>query len=94
MEARDAEAELRGNRELVKFGYYILNTYVLELDGESPELYVRWLEQFDAAEELGFDSLWVTMINGGLHQDDFSCPKSHRTQFNSSLIASWLPKID
>ena len=73
----------------MKFGYYILNTYVPELVGESPEPYVRWLEQFDAAEELGFDSLWVTMINGGLHQDDFSCPKSHRTQFNSSLIESW-----
>jgi len=44
----------------MKFGYYILNTYVPELDGESPELYSHWLEQFDAAEDLGFDSLWVT----------------------------------
>jgi natural product biosynthesis luciferase-like monooxygenase protein len=44
----------------VKFGYYILNTYVPELDGESPELYAHWLEQIDAAEDLGFDSLWVT----------------------------------
>src|SRR2546426_12761693 len=44
----------------VKFGYYILNTYVPELDGESPELYSHWLEQIDAAEDLGFDSLWVT----------------------------------
>jgi natural product biosynthesis luciferase-like monooxygenase protein len=44
----------------VKFGYYLLNTYVPELDGESPELYARWLEQIDAAEDLGFDSLWVT----------------------------------
>jgi natural product biosynthesis luciferase-like monooxygenase protein len=44
----------------VKFGYYILNTYVPELDGASPELYARWLEQIDAAENLGFDSLWVT----------------------------------
>jgi natural product biosynthesis luciferase-like monooxygenase protein len=44
----------------VKFGYYILNTYVPELDGESPELYAHWLEQIDAAENLGFDSLWVT----------------------------------
>jgi natural product biosynthesis luciferase-like monooxygenase protein len=44
----------------VKFGYYILNTYVPELDGESPELYSRWLEQIDAAENLGFDSLWIT----------------------------------
>jgi natural product biosynthesis luciferase-like monooxygenase protein len=44
----------------VKFGYYILNTYVPELDGDSTELYSHWLEQFDAAESLGFDSLWVT----------------------------------
>jgi natural product biosynthesis luciferase-like monooxygenase protein len=44
----------------VKFGYYILNTYVPELDGESRELYAHWFEQIDAAENLGFDSLWVT----------------------------------
>ena len=36
----------------MKFGYYILNTYVPELDGESPELYAHWLEQIDAAEDL------------------------------------------
>jgi natural product biosynthesis luciferase-like monooxygenase protein len=44
----------------VKFGYYILNTYVPELDGESPTLYAHWLEQIDAAEDLGFDSFWAT----------------------------------
>ena len=44
----------------MKFGYYILNTYVPDLDGESSELYAHWLEQIDAAEDLGFDSLWVT----------------------------------
>jgi len=44
----------------VKFGYYILNTYVPELDGGSREVYAKWLEQIDAAESLGFDSLWVT----------------------------------
>ena len=44
----------------MKFGYYLLNTYVPELDGASPELYAHWLEQIDAAEDLGFDSLWVT----------------------------------
>lgn len=44
----------------MKFGYYILNTYVPELDGDSTALYDRWLEQMDAAESLGFDSLWVT----------------------------------
>lgn len=44
----------------MKFGYYILNTYVPELDGDSASVYSRWLEQIDAAEALGFDSLWVT----------------------------------
>jgi natural product biosynthesis luciferase-like monooxygenase protein len=44
----------------VKFGYYILNTYAPELDGESPELYSHWLEQIDAAEGLGFHSMWTT----------------------------------
>jgi len=44
----------------MKFGYYLLNTYVPELDGESATLYGNWLEQIDAAENLGFDSLWVT----------------------------------
>jgi natural product biosynthesis luciferase-like monooxygenase protein len=44
----------------VKFGYYILNTYVPELDGDSGQVYGHWLEQIDAAESLGFDSFWVT----------------------------------
>jgi len=44
----------------VKFGYYILNTYVPESDGDSASVYGHWLEQIDAAEALGFDSLWVT----------------------------------
>jgi len=44
----------------MKFGYYLLNTYVPELDGASTTLYGHWLEQIDAAEDLGFDSLWVT----------------------------------
>jgi natural product biosynthesis luciferase-like monooxygenase protein len=44
----------------MKFGYYIINTYVPELDGPDAELYAHWLEQIDAAEDLGFDSLWVT----------------------------------
>ena len=44
----------------MKFGYYILNTYVPELDGGSRDVYSKWLEQIDAAESLGFDSFWVT----------------------------------
>ena len=49
-----------GELARVKFGYYILNTYVPELDGGSRDVYAKWLEQMDAAESLGFDSLWVT----------------------------------
>jgi len=49
-----------GESARVKFGYYILNTYVPEHDGGSREVYSRWLLQIDAAESLGFDSLWVT----------------------------------
>lgn len=60
MEARDANAYPRGDRAFVRFGYYLLNTYVPELDGLSADLYAHWLEQIDAAENLGFDSLWVT----------------------------------
>jgi len=56
----DAAQPIKGDFTLVKFGYYILNTYVPELDGESPALYSHWLEQIEAAEDLGFDSLWVT----------------------------------
>jgi natural product biosynthesis luciferase-like monooxygenase protein len=57
---RPPRIDEQGNFMPVKFGYYILNTYVPELDGESPELYSHWLEQIDAAEELGFDSFWTT----------------------------------
>jgi natural product biosynthesis luciferase-like monooxygenase protein len=51
---------VEGEHSRVKFGYYILNTYVPEHDGGSREVYSKWLEQIDAAESLGFDSLWVT----------------------------------
>ena len=44
----------------MRFGYYILNTYVPELDGPDADLYAHWVEQIDAAEDLGFDSLWIT----------------------------------
>ena len=44
----------------MKFGYYLLNTYVPELDGDSREIYSHWMEQIDAAEDMRFDSLWVT----------------------------------
>ncbi len=57
---RSGSGQSEHEERIVRFGYYILNTYVPELDGASPELYAHWLEQIDAAEDLGFDSLWVT----------------------------------
>lgn len=42
------------------FGYYILTTCVPELDAARPELYGRWLEHIDTAQDLAFDSLQVT----------------------------------
>jgi len=44
----------------VDFGYYILNTYVPELDGPAAAVYGRYLEQVDAAQALGFDTVWAT----------------------------------
>jgi len=51
---------IEGESARVKFGYYILNTYVPELDGGSRDIYAKWLEQIDVAESLAFDSFWVT----------------------------------
>jgi natural product biosynthesis luciferase-like monooxygenase protein len=45
---------------LVKFDYYLLNTYYPELDGPAPTLYAHWMEQTQVAEEAGYDTLWVT----------------------------------
>src|SRR5581483_8970223 len=44
----------------VRFGYYILNTYVPELDGAAADLYGRYFEQIEAAEAVGFDAVWAT----------------------------------
>jgi natural product biosynthesis luciferase-like monooxygenase protein len=44
----------------VEFGYYVLNTYVPELDGPAADLYGRYFEQIEAAEHVGFDHVWVT----------------------------------
>ena len=44
----------------MKFDYYVLNTYVPEMDGAGPELYHKWIEQVTLAEELGFDGAWFT----------------------------------
>src|SRR5438309_12056153 len=45
---------------MVKFDYYILNTYVPESDGPATVLYEKWIEQVTLAEELGFDGAWFT----------------------------------
>ena len=42
------------------FGYYILNTYIPELDGTGSDLYGRYREQIQAAEAAGFDTVWAT----------------------------------
>jgi len=44
----------------VKFDYYIFSSYVPELDGSPPQLYAKWLEQVEVAEELGFHCVWFT----------------------------------
>ncbi len=44
----------------MQFGYYILNTYHPERDGSSADVYARYLEQADAAEALGYDTVWAT----------------------------------
>jgi alkanesulfonate monooxygenase SsuD/methylene tetrahydromethanopterin reductase-like flavin-dependent oxidoreductase (luciferase family) len=44
----------------VEFAYYILNTYIPELDGSPAAVYAHYLEQVVAAEEVGFDAVWVT----------------------------------
>lgn len=44
----------------MKFDYYVLNSYVPEVDGDGPQLYAKWMEQVTLAEELGFDCAWFT----------------------------------
>lgn len=44
----------------MKLDYYLLNTYVPELDGPAPVLYEKFLAQVDAAEQYGFDTAWFT----------------------------------
>ena len=44
----------------MEFGYYILNTYVPELDGTAADVYSRYFEQVEAAEAVGFEAVWAT----------------------------------
>jgi alkanesulfonate monooxygenase SsuD/methylene tetrahydromethanopterin reductase-like flavin-dependent oxidoreductase (luciferase family) len=45
---------------LLKFDYYILNTYVAEQDGPPRRLYASWAEQVRAAEAHGYEAVWLT----------------------------------
>ncbi len=44
----------------MKFAYYVLNTYVPELDGPPAAVYEHYFEQIAAAEAAGFEAVWVT----------------------------------
>jgi len=44
----------------MKFDYYLLNSYVPELEGDGSALYQKWTEQVLLAEELGFHCAWFT----------------------------------
>ena len=44
----------------MRFGLLYLPTYVPELDGSYGEFYGRMLEQISLAEQLGYDSVWLT----------------------------------
>ena len=82
----------------MKFGYYLLNTYVPELDGDSRELYARWLEQIDAAEDMQFDSLWVTehhfRLFGGMMPSPqmlLSAASQRTRRLSSARPCRWCP---
>jgi alkanesulfonate monooxygenase SsuD/methylene tetrahydromethanopterin reductase-like flavin-dependent oxidoreductase (luciferase family) len=51
----------------VEFAYYILNTYVPELDGPAATVYEHYFEQVAAAEAAGFAAVWVTEHHFGLY---------------------------
>src|SRR5919202_6146311 len=51
---------LAAGSSVVEFGYYILNTYVPQLDGSAADVYSRYFEQVEAAEAVGFDAVWAT----------------------------------
>jgi len=50
----------------LKFDYYVFNSYVPEIDGSGPELYAKWIEQVELADELGFHCAWFTEHHFGL----------------------------
>jgi alkanesulfonate monooxygenase SsuD/methylene tetrahydromethanopterin reductase-like flavin-dependent oxidoreductase (luciferase family) len=72
----------------VDFGYYILNTYIPELDGTGSDLYGRYREQIQAAEAAGFDTVWATEHHfrtfGGM---------TPNPQMLLAVIGQWAPKL-
>jgi alkanesulfonate monooxygenase SsuD/methylene tetrahydromethanopterin reductase-like flavin-dependent oxidoreductase (luciferase family) len=44
----------------MRFDFYLLNTYLPDVDGDGPALYRKWIEQVVAADELGFGIAWFT----------------------------------
>lgn len=78
----------------MKFDYYIFNSYMPELDGDGPELYSKWLEQVELADELGFHCAWFTEHHFGYLGGMLPSPQlltaalAHRTKrirFGSSV---------
>jgi natural product biosynthesis luciferase-like monooxygenase protein len=45
---------------VVKFGVLYLPTYVPELDGPEATFYAHMLEQIELADELGYETVWLT----------------------------------
>ena len=45
---------------VLKFGVLYLPTYVADLDGPEAQLYARMLEQIQLADDLGYESVWLT----------------------------------
>lgn len=50
----------------VKFDFYTFNSYLPDLDGEGPELYGKWIDQVELADELGFHCAWFTEHHFGM----------------------------
>ncbi|HYY87918.1 MAG TPA: LLM class flavin-dependent oxidoreductase [Chloroflexota bacterium] len=58
----------------MKFGLLYLPTYVPELDGPVGTFYDRMLEQIARAEELGFQSVWLTEHHFNIYGGTISNP--------------------
>ncbi len=70
------------------FGYYILNTYVPELDGAAADLYARYREQIQAAQAVGFNTVWATE-----HHFRYFGGMTPSPQMLLGLIGEWAPRL-